>query len=197
MPRSRSASRAKSTIMMPFFFTMPISRMMPMIPITSRPKPYSQQHQQGACAGRRQGGQDGQRMDRALVQHAEDDVDDDQRRHDQDRLCCDSEAWKAWPCPGKSPDQGGGVQLLHGRFDRRVASPSVTPGARLNDRVIAGNWPWWLIDERRRPWLVDLDQRASGTCCPRRRLHVDLSQVIRPAEAPAAPPAPRGTGWAG
>ena len=36
MPRSRSASRAKSTIMMPFFFTMPISRMMPMIATTLR-----------------------------------------------------------------------------------------------------------------------------------------------------------------
>lgn len=31
MPRSRSASSAKSIIMMAFFFTMPISRMMPMI----------------------------------------------------------------------------------------------------------------------------------------------------------------------
>ena len=33
-PRRRSASSAKSTIMMPFFLTMPISRMMPMKAIT-------------------------------------------------------------------------------------------------------------------------------------------------------------------
>ena len=33
---SRSASSAKSTIMMPFFFTMPISRMMPMMATTLR-----------------------------------------------------------------------------------------------------------------------------------------------------------------
>ena len=33
---SRSACSAKSTIMMPFFFTMPISRMMPISAITDR-----------------------------------------------------------------------------------------------------------------------------------------------------------------
>ena len=36
IPCSRSASRAKSTIMMPFFFTMPISRMIPIIATTER-----------------------------------------------------------------------------------------------------------------------------------------------------------------
>ena len=36
LPCSRSATRAKSIIMIAFFFTMPISRMMPMIEITLR-----------------------------------------------------------------------------------------------------------------------------------------------------------------
>ena len=35
-PCSRSATRAKSIIMIAFFFTMPISRIMPMIEITLR-----------------------------------------------------------------------------------------------------------------------------------------------------------------
>ena len=35
-PCLRSASMAKSTIMMPFFLTMPISRMMPMSAMTVR-----------------------------------------------------------------------------------------------------------------------------------------------------------------
>ena len=35
---SRSAWMAKSTIMMPFFLTMPISRMMPINPTTDRSK---------------------------------------------------------------------------------------------------------------------------------------------------------------
>ena len=34
-PSSRSASSAKSIIMMAFFFTMPISRMIPMMAMTS------------------------------------------------------------------------------------------------------------------------------------------------------------------
>ena len=38
-PRRRSPSSAKSTIMMPFFFTMPISRMMPMKAITDNSVP--------------------------------------------------------------------------------------------------------------------------------------------------------------
>ncbi len=39
LPCWRSASSAKSTIMMPFFLTMPISSTMPMMPITSRSLP--------------------------------------------------------------------------------------------------------------------------------------------------------------
>ena len=27
-----------------------------------------------------------------------------------------------------------------------MASPSAALGERLNDTVIAGNWPWWLIE---------------------------------------------------
>ena len=82
---SRSAVIAKSTSMMPFFLTMPIRRMMPMMPITDKSIPPSLQRQQRADAGRRQGRQDRQRMDEALIQHAENDVDDDQRRADQCR----------------------------------------------------------------------------------------------------------------
>ncbi|MNC19496.1 hypothetical protein D3C75_674290 [compost metagenome] len=39
MPWLRSASRAKSIIMIAFFFTMPINRMMPMIAIMPRSLP--------------------------------------------------------------------------------------------------------------------------------------------------------------
>ncbi|KAG1434164.1 hypothetical protein G6F56_014411 [Rhizopus delemar] len=38
---ARRASIAKSTIMMPFFLTMPISRTMPTIPSTDRLRPHS------------------------------------------------------------------------------------------------------------------------------------------------------------
>ena len=38
-PCTRSASSAKSTIMIAFFLTMPMSRTIPMMPITSRSSP--------------------------------------------------------------------------------------------------------------------------------------------------------------
>src|SRR5207245_1279525 len=83
---SRSAAMAKSTSMMPFFLTMPIKRMMPMMPITERSIMAELQRQQRADAGRRQRGQDRERIDEALVEDAEDDVDDDERRGDQRRF---------------------------------------------------------------------------------------------------------------
>jgi hypothetical protein len=45
-----------------------------------------QQGQEGADAGRRQGREDGDRVDVALVEHAQDEVDGDQRGQDQQRL---------------------------------------------------------------------------------------------------------------
>ncbi len=41
MPRLRSASSAKSIIMIAFFLTMPIRRMMPIRPITERSCPVA------------------------------------------------------------------------------------------------------------------------------------------------------------
>ena len=133
---------AKSTIMMPFFFTMPISRMMPIsatrlkskwnsISVASAPTP---------AEGKRR--EDGQRVDVALVENAEDQIDDEQRGQDQHRhgrqrilerlgvalegrddaspACCNS-------------------RLACSMASRRL--PSATPCARLKLMVIAGNWP--------------------------------------------------------
>ena len=46
---------------------------------------HRHQQQQRAEAGRRQGRDDGDRVDHALVEHAEDEVDDEQRGGDEDR----------------------------------------------------------------------------------------------------------------
>src|SRR5438093_545584 len=48
--------------------------------------PADQQREQRTDAGRRQGGQDRERVDQALVEDAQDDVDRDQRRQDEQRL---------------------------------------------------------------------------------------------------------------
>ena len=56
-PALRSASSAKSIIMMPFFFTMPISRMIPISATTLSSWPANQQSQNRSDSGRRQRGQ--------------------------------------------------------------------------------------------------------------------------------------------
>ena len=48
--------------------------------------------------------------------------------------------------------------------------------------VIAGNWPWWLIDSGRTGTLVQVAKVDSGTWSPvSRRLHVDLVQGVEVA----------------
>src|SRR5262245_48543676 len=46
-----------------------------------------------------------------------------------------------------------------------VAGPSATPGDRLKEIVVAGNWPWWLTDSGTVVWdsLTNVD---SGTWSP-------------------------------
>ena len=90
--------------MMPFFLTMPIRRMMPMMAITLRSRLTAISMQQRADAGRGQRRQDGDRMDEALIEHAEDDVDDDERRGDQERLAGER-GQKGLALPWKLVDQ--------------------------------------------------------------------------------------------
>ena len=72
--------------MIAFFFTMPISRMMPMIAMIAEVLAGDHQREQRADAGRRQRRQDRDRVDVALVEHAEHDVHRDDRREDQQQL---------------------------------------------------------------------------------------------------------------
>ena len=88
-PSLRSPSSAKSTIMIPFFFTMPISRMMPMKAITDSSVPEISQREQSAEACRGQCRNDRQGVCKALVQHAKHDVDRNQCRQQQQWLCTD------------------------------------------------------------------------------------------------------------
>ena len=107
---ARSASSAKSTSMMPFFLTMPISRMMPMKAITDSSMPASLQRDQRAEAGRGQGRDDGERVRQALVEHAQHDVDREQRRDDQQRPACWPAGRRPWrrrrPRRGSNPASG-------------------------------------------------------------------------------------------
>ena len=80
---SRSASSAKSIIMIAFFLTMPISRMMPMMRDDAEVVARDQQREQRADARRGQRREDRDRVDVALVEHAQHDVHRDDRREDQ------------------------------------------------------------------------------------------------------------------
>ena len=72
--------------MMPFFFTMPISRMTPISAMMEKLDAGGAERDERAETRRRQGRDDGQRMCEALVEHAQHDVDGDQRREDEQRL---------------------------------------------------------------------------------------------------------------
>ena len=138
-------SIAKSTIMMAFFFTMPISMTMPIMAMTVRSMPNSISVDQRADAGRRQAGQDGQRVDEALVEHAEDDVDHQHGGEEQhalvgDRLLEDlGAALEAGGDGGRQADLAATPPAM-----AATACPSATPGTRLKEMVTDGSWAMWL-----------------------------------------------------
>ena len=86
-------------------------------------------------------------MDIALVEHPEHDIDGEDRGGDEQRLDC-SEAWKACAVPWNEPLSVAGAQIAFDALTLSTAWPSDTPGARLKDSVTAGNWPWWLTEQR-------------------------------------------------
>ena len=71
--------------MMPFFLTMPMSRMMPTIAITLRSKWKAMSSNSAPMPADGRVEKDGDRVDHAFVEHAEDEIDDEERRGDQER----------------------------------------------------------------------------------------------------------------
>ena len=132
--------------MMAFFFTMPISRMMPISAMMLKSVSADQQRQQRADARRGQRGKDRDRVDVALVEHSQHDVDRDQRGQDQQRLVGQREPGTPAAVPWNAAWMLAGIPSSFLRVLMAfTASPSEAPGARLKDMVTTGNWPWWLI----------------------------------------------------
>ena len=129
----------------------------------------AEQHQRRdrAGTGRGQRRQDRQRVDVALVEDAEDQVDDEQRREDQHRHGLQ----RLLECLGVALE-GADQRRRHLHLALRSAglprSPcrATRPGARLKLMVTAGNCPWWLIDSGSVLRVVHLAKAASGTCWP-------------------------------
>ncbi len=56
-------------------------------------------------------------------------------------------SWNAAAVPWKAPCKvAGAPSSTLACSISLVASPSDTPGARLNEMVAAGSWPWWFTE---------------------------------------------------
>ena len=84
-------------------------------------------------------------MHEALVEDAEHDVDGQPAPPGSATAALASDCLEGL-CRALEPavNRGGHADVARGAFDGVTASPSDTPGARLNDSVTAGNCPWWL-----------------------------------------------------
>ena len=132
--------------MIAFFFTMPISMIMPTNAYRFSSRPEQQQREQRAEPGRRQPGQDRDRVDEALVEHPQHEVDHDHRAISSSSPAPAATRWNACAVPWKL---GGhvGRQLISRamRCDRgRRRRPATPPARRSNDSVTDGSWPGWL-----------------------------------------------------
>ena len=102
-----------------------------------------QQRQDRADAGRGQRREDRDRVDVALVEHAEHDVDRHQRGQDQQRLVGQRVLKRLRGALEARLDARREADLAaRPAWIAFTASPSETPGARLNESVTTGNCPW-------------------------------------------------------
>ena len=127
--------------MMAFFLTMPISRMTPISAMMVKGMPKTDQRRDRADAGRGQRGENGDRVNEALVEHAEHDVDRGDRRQHEELLVGE----RLLEHQRRAGEGSGKVARQADRLRRRaaiaaVASLSDLPGARLNEIVVATYW---------------------------------------------------------
>ena len=130
---------------------------MPMMETRESSLPVSDQGEQRAEAGGGQRGENRDRMDEAFVEHAEDDVNGDERGEDEQRLGGERglknlrrALESCRECPRACRSSRAACWMIW------VAWPSETPGARLNEIVTHGNCPWWLTE---RGVLVGFEMR--------------------------------------
>ena len=101
--------------------------------------PEQHQRQNGADARRRQRRENGDRVNVALIEHAEHDVDGDERRQDQPRLA-GQRFGEFGGIAGEQADDAAGMPIrVSIVLTASTASPSAAPGARLKLSETAGN----------------------------------------------------------
>ena len=99
-------------------------------------------------------------------------------------------------CPGTSRCTVAGTRSSRSiAWIASTAWPSATPGARLNDSVTAGNWPWWLT-EQRLDLRGEMGEACSAAPAPRRARRHRSSTARSGRSGTAAGPRGRPcTGW--
>ena len=110
---------------------MPMSMMMPTNPYMSRSMPTDQQREQRAERRERQPGENRDRVNEALVQHAEDHVDHEDRERDQDEQSLLRRLVNAAAVPEKLAAIAGGsvcCGVLLDRVDRRAQRDAAARG---------------------------------------------------------------------
>ncbi len=117
------------------------------------------ERQQRADTGRRQGRQNGERMDEALVEDAENDVDHDQRGRDQGRLARQRRLERLGIALERPDDPGGQVDLARGLADRIDRLAERHARAQVEAQGDGGKLP--LVRDRQRADVagIDIDQR--------------------------------------
>ena len=121
--------------MMAFFLTMPIKRMMPMSAMMLNSVLAQQQSENGADSSGRQRGKNGDRVNEAFVQDAENDVDGDQSGENQDGFIAERFAERPRQCLETWLECWAGRPTSDlARLMALTASPSEASGARLKDK---------------------------------------------------------------
>ncbi len=123
------------------------------------------QRQQRAHAGRGQRGENGDGVDVALVENAQHQVNRNQRGGNQQRLAAERILIGLRGAGEHGLDGGGRPTLRAAAVMAFTASPSATPGCRLNEMVTAGNSPWWFTDSGAVAGS-NVAKALSGTSCP-------------------------------
>ena len=145
--------------MIAFFFTIPISRMIPINAITLRSVRHNKQRQNRAHARRRQRRQNRDRVDVALIEHAQHDVDRHQRRQNQQwfarqrRLEGLRRALEAGLNAGRQSD------LAAGRFDRLYRLTQGHAGRQVEGERDGGKLTL-VIDGQRRCRRFEMGKRT-------------------------------------
>ena len=156
---------------------MPISRMMPIRAMTLNSRPAKDQRQQRADAGGRQGRENRYRMNVTFIEHAQNDVDGDQRGENQKRLVRQGNAKGLRGALKAGLDACRQAKTLPGIFYglHRLAERSA--GCQIEGDVDDGKLTL-MVDRQWRVGALHLTESAQRHRAAGARLHVEIIEIV-------------------